>query len=47
MKLPTRLVQRAKEPLANVDSLTLPIYETTTFVFRNAAESGTRTMNER
>ena len=38
MKLPTRLVQRAKEPLANVDSLTLPIYETTTFVFTNAAE---------
>jgi cystathionine beta-lyase/cystathionine gamma-synthase len=38
MKLPTRLVQRAKEPLANVDSLTLPIYETTTFVFKNAAE---------
>src|SRR5688572_30448385 len=38
MKLSTRLVQRAKEPLANVDSLTLPIYETTTFVFRNAAE---------
>lgn len=38
MKLPTRLVQRAKEPLANVDSLTLPIYETTTFVFANAAE---------
>jgi len=38
MKLPTRLVQRAKEPLANVDALTLPIYETTTFVFTNAAE---------
>jgi cystathionine beta-lyase/cystathionine gamma-synthase len=38
MKLPTRLVQRAKAPLANVDSLTLPIYETTTFVFENAQQ---------
>jgi cystathionine beta-lyase/cystathionine gamma-synthase len=38
MKLPTRLVQRAKAPLANVDSLTLPIYETTTFVFENARQ---------
>jgi cystathionine beta-lyase/cystathionine gamma-synthase len=38
MKLPTRLVQRAKAPLANVDSLTLPIYETTTFVFDSAEQ---------
>ena len=38
MKLPTRLVQRAKAPLANVDSLTLPIYATTTFVFENAQQ---------
>ena len=38
MKIPTRLVQRAKAPLANVDSLTLPIYETTTFVFDNARQ---------
>jgi cystathionine beta-lyase/cystathionine gamma-synthase len=36
MKLPTRLVHRAKAPLANVESLTLPIYETTTFVFDSA-----------
>src|SRR3954471_24650755 len=38
MKLPTRLVQRATAPLAKVDSLTLPIYETTTFVFGSAKE---------
>ena len=38
MKLPTRLVHRAKAPLANVDSLTLPIYETTTFVFDSAKQ---------
>jgi cystathionine beta-lyase/cystathionine gamma-synthase len=38
MKLPTRLVQRAKAPLANVDALTLPIYETTTFVFDSAQQ---------
>ena len=38
MKLPTRLVQRAKNPLANVDPLTLPIYETTTFVFDSAEQ---------
>ena len=36
MKLPTRLVHRARAPLANVESLTLPIYETTTFVFDSA-----------
>ena len=36
-KLPTRLVQRAKAPLADVEPLTLPIYETTTFVFDSAA----------
>ena len=28
----------SSQPLANVDALTLPIYETTTFVFTNAAE---------
>ena len=38
MKLPTRLVHRAKTPVANVDSLTLPIYETTTFVFDSAQQ---------
>ena len=38
MKLSTRLVQRAKDVLANAHPLTLPIYETTTFVFENAAE---------
>jgi cystathionine beta-lyase/cystathionine gamma-synthase len=38
MKLPTRLVQRATMPLAKVDSLTLPIYETTTFVFESAKD---------
>jgi cystathionine beta-lyase/cystathionine gamma-synthase len=38
MKLPTRLVHRSKAPLANVDSLTLPIYETTTFVFDSAKQ---------
>ena len=38
MKLPTRLVQRATVPIAHVDPLTLPIYETTTFVFGSARE---------
>src|SRR5215207_6409831 len=37
-KLPTRLVQRTSEPLADVEPLTLPIYETTTYVFDNAAQ---------
>ena len=37
-KLPTRLVQRSSEPLADVEPLTLPIYETTTFVFDSAAQ---------
>jgi len=37
-KLPTRLVQRSHEPLADVEPLTLPIYETTTYVFDNAAQ---------
>ena len=37
-KLPTRLVQRSSEPLADVEPLTLPIYETTTYVFDNAAQ---------
>jgi cystathionine beta-lyase/cystathionine gamma-synthase len=37
-KLPTRLVQRSKEPLADVESLTLPIYETTTYVFDSAEQ---------
>jgi cystathionine beta-lyase/cystathionine gamma-synthase len=37
-KLPTRLVQRTPEPLADVESLTLPIYETTTYVFDSAAQ---------
>jgi O-acetylhomoserine/O-acetylserine sulfhydrylase-like pyridoxal-dependent enzyme len=36
--LPTRLVQRTQEPLADVESLTLPIYETTTYVFESAAQ---------
>ena len=36
--LPTRLVQRTREPLADVESLTLPIYETTTYVFDSAAQ---------
>ena len=39
-KLPTRLVQRSKEPLAEVESLTLPIFETTTYVFDSAAQVG-------
>jgi cystathionine beta-lyase/cystathionine gamma-synthase len=38
MKLSTRLVHRAKAPVANVESLTLPIYETTTFVFDSAKQ---------
>jgi O-acetylhomoserine/O-acetylserine sulfhydrylase-like pyridoxal-dependent enzyme len=38
MKLPTRLLQRAPDSLAGVQPLTLPIYETTTFVFDSAAE---------
>jgi cystathionine beta-lyase/cystathionine gamma-synthase len=38
MKLPTRLVQRAPRAAGNVDPLTLPIYETTTFVFDSAAQ---------
>src|SRR5687767_5830510 len=38
MKLSTRLVQRARNPLAQVDALTLPIYETTTFVFDSAEQ---------
>ena len=37
-KLPTRLVQRSSEPLADVEPLTLPIYETTTYVFDSAAQ---------
>ena len=37
-KLPTRLVQRSAEPLADVEPLTLPIYETTTFLFESADE---------
>jgi cystathionine beta-lyase/cystathionine gamma-synthase len=37
-KLPTRLVQRTPETLADVESLTLPIYETTTYVFESAAQ---------
>ena len=37
-KLSTRLVQRSSESLASVQSLTLPIYETTTYVFDNAAQ---------
>ena len=36
--LPTRLVQRSSEPLADVEPLTLPIYETTTYVFDSAAQ---------
>jgi cystathionine beta-lyase/cystathionine gamma-synthase len=38
MKISTRLVQRARNPSASVDPLTLPIYETTTFVFDSAEQ---------
>ena len=38
MKLPTRLVQRSKEPLGQVEPLTLPIFETTTYVFESAEQ---------
>jgi cystathionine beta-lyase/cystathionine gamma-synthase len=38
MKIATELVQRAPGVLANADSLTTPIYETTTFVFDNAEQ---------
>jgi cystathionine beta-lyase/cystathionine gamma-synthase len=37
-KLPTRLVQRSSESVAEVESLTLPIYETTTYVFDSAEQ---------
>jgi cystathionine beta-lyase/cystathionine gamma-synthase len=37
-KLSTRLVQRSRESLASVESLTLPIYETTTYVFDSAEQ---------
>src|SRR5688572_21613657 len=37
-KISTRLVQRSSEPLAGVESLTLPIYETTTYVFDSAEQ---------
>ena len=38
MKLSTRLVARAAGPLAHVESLTLPIFETTTYVFDSAEQ---------
>jgi cystathionine beta-lyase/cystathionine gamma-synthase len=38
MKLSTRLVHRAKDSIGHVESLTLPIFETTTFVFDSAEQ---------
>ena len=38
MKIATELVQRATGVLGNAEPLTTPVYETTTFVFENAAE---------
>jgi cystathionine beta-lyase/cystathionine gamma-synthase len=38
MKIATELVQRSPGVLRSVDSLTTPIYETTTFVFDNAEQ---------
>lgn len=38
MKIATELVQRATGALRNAEPLTVPIYETTTFVFDSAAE---------
>ena len=37
-KLRTRLVQRSTESLGGIDPLTVPIYETTTYVFENAEQ---------
>jgi O-acetylhomoserine/O-acetylserine sulfhydrylase-like pyridoxal-dependent enzyme len=38
MKLATEMTRRAESALRDAHPLTLPIYETTTFVFENAQQ---------